>query len=53
MFETYPPSSVLVAVVALALILLAGLGVVLPFLIGVGLMALGQRLDLYGVRERR
>lgn len=53
LFETYPPSSFILAAVALALLLIGGLPLVVPFLVGVGLMALSAKLDLYGVRRPR
>lgn len=53
LLEIYPPSSFVVAAVAGTLLLVGGLKLALPVLVGAGLMALGHRLDLYGVRRAR
>lgn len=53
LFETYPPSVVPVALVALTLTLIGGAALVVPYLIGVALMALCQRLDFYGAGRSR
>lgn len=52
-FETYPPSSVLAALVAAGAVLIGGLSLAAPLLVGIGAMALGHRLDLYGIHRGR
>jgi hypothetical protein len=50
-FETYPPSSVMLLLAVLLVGLIGGLALMVPLLVGAALMVLGHRLDVYGIRK--
>lgn len=52
-FETYPPSSFAIAIVAAIVLLIAGLEFVPYFLLGAAITGLCRWLDYYGVRRHR
>lgn len=52
-FETYPPSAVVLALAVLVVGLIGGLPLMVPLIAGAALMALGHRLDIYGIRRGR